>query len=395
MRFLLLSLLILAGSTALTQLLLRDPGYLMIVYGSWTLESTLAVAGVALLLIVAFLMLSLRLLLRIWQAPQRLRDWEEQRGRTRARRALIQGLLDLAEGDWRQAEGNLLRSVEQSETPLLNYLSAARAAHHLGEHERRDKYLELAHEKMPSADVAVSLTQAELQIAHDQSEQALDTLLHLRRVAPRHAHVLRLLKELLLRRQDWQGLHALLPELRRQRIGSLKELDALEIQANAGVLQAMSEDVDAIDRQWNALSRAMKAHPALIEVYSKRLMARGDVQTAEKLLRDSLNRSWSQALVERYGVLGCEDAAEQLSRAESWLGEHPQDSALLLTLGRLCLRNQLWGKARSYFEASIGAADGNGPRAYQELGALLEQMGDSDEALKCYRKGLLASQTGV
>jgi hypothetical protein len=37
---------------------------------------------------------------------------------------------------------------------------------------------------MPSADVAVSLTQAELQLADHQLEQALATLKHLRSVAP-------------------------------------------------------------------------------------------------------------------------------------------------------------------------------------------------------------------
>jgi HemY protein len=59
---------------------------------------------------------------------------------------------------------------------------------------------------------------------------------------------------------------------------------------------------------------------------------------------------------------------------------------LLLTLARLCLQAKLWGKARSYLEESIAIL----PKvaAYQELGLLLEQLGEPDKALECFRTGL-------
>jgi HemY protein len=393
MRFLLLTLIILGGSAALTQVLLRDPGYMLLVYGSWTLETSLAVAGVGLLLAFLALLLLLRLSLRLWQAPRRFHAWERQRARMRARRSWQQGLLDLAEGNWEQAEGRLLRAVEQAEMPLLNYLAAAWAAQRQAADARRDRYLALAQEAMPSAELAVNLTQAELQFAQGQCEQALDTLLHLRRLAPKHARVLQLLRGLYLRLQDWGGLQELLPELRRQRLGSLQELDALEVQAHGGRLRelAAAGDGDGLARYWSALPRALKCHPALVGIYSQSLRRQGDGEAAERLVREALNRSWSSELAAQYGLLAAADVAEQLSRAEAWLASQPRDAALLLSLGRLCLRSQLWGKARSYFEASIGQGGELSPLAHQELGALLEQMGDKDAALACYRKGLLES----
>jgi len=57
-----------------------------------------------------------------------------------------------------------------------------------------------------------------------------------------------------------------------------------------------------------------------------------------------------------------------------------------LVLGRLCLRSRLWGKARSYLETSIGVQPS--PEAYQELGLLLEQMGELEQAMVHYRAGL-------
>jgi HemY protein len=79
-------------------------------------------------------------------------------------------------------------------------------------------------------------------------------------------------------------------------------------------------------------------------------------------------------------------SAKQLTSAESWLKKHSTNPVLLFTLGRLCLRNKLWGKARSYLEASISIDPS--AYAYRELGALLETMGEPDKALTCFKAGL-------
>ena len=58
----------------------------------------------------------------------------------------------------------------------------------------------------------------------------------------------------------------------------------------------------------------------------------------------------------------------------------------MLTLGKISSRNQLWGKARSYLESSIEQRAT--AEAYRLLGALLERLGEADEASDCYRRGL-------
>jgi HemY protein len=58
----------------------------------------------------------------------------------------------------------------------------------------------------------------------------------------------------------------------------------------------------------------------------------------------------------------------------------------LLALGRLCLRQQLWGKARHYLETSIALKSNSA--AYRELGQVMENLGHKSEALEYYRKGL-------
>ena len=59
----------------------------------------------------------------------------------------------------------------------------------------------------------------------------------------------------------------------------------------------------------------------------------------------------------------------------------------LTALVRQAMRNELWGKARSYLESSIAIrAD---PEAYHIYGRLLEQLGEREDAAEAFRSGLL------
>jgi HemY protein len=388
MRLLFTALLAMAVAVGLALLIQEDSGYVLIGYKVWTLETSLAWFLLLGALLFGLLYFGLRLMANILATPQRIRSWKNRRGTRRARRALNQGLVELSEGQWKGAEKHLLRYADQSESPLLNYLAAARSAQQQGAHERRDHYLQLAHESMPSADVAVGLTQAELQLAHEQLEQALATLMHLRSIAPRHAHVLNLLKTLYKRLEDWQQLRDLIPELRKQKAIDEAEQLQLEVIVYTGLLNQAARDTDNVKlgQVWNQVPRNLRGNEALIATYAQHLMTRDQNSQAETLIRETLRHQWNEELIELYGRIKTPEPNKQLSTAEEWLKKNPRNPVLLLALGRLSQRCKLWGKARSYLEAAIGV-EGT-PATYRELGALLEQMGEADKALACYRSGL-------
>ncbi len=388
MKNLITGLLLIAASAFLALAIREDNGYVLFGYGSWTVEGSLAFFALINLLLFALLYLVVRLVVRVWAMPNSLHQWRDRRSASRARKSLTRGLVALSEGNWKNAEKSLVRFAGKSETPLLNYLAAARSAQQQGAHDRRDHYLQLAHESMPSADVAVGLTQAELQIAHEQLEQALATLKHLRSIAPRHAHVLKLLMELHQRLGDWQELQLLLPELKKRKVVGSDELKALELNIYRNLLNraAQSEEPGQLGRTWKGIPLNHRYSEAMVCVYVNHLMNRGQQDLVEDLLREAIERHWSDDMVEFYGRVESSDSARQLSNAEAWLERHPRNASLLLTLGRLCLRSKLWGKARSYLEASIGVNPTSA--AYCELGVLLESMGEKEKAREYYRAGL-------
>lgn len=386
MRTLIVAFLGLLFAVIMTLWVKEDNGYVLVGYGQWTVEGSLALFLLAggLLFILSYIML--RTLARLWTMPERLHHWNQRRIASKSRYSLTQGLVELAEGNWKQAERQLLRHAAQSETPLLNYLAAARAAQLQGEDERRDDYLQLAHQAMPSAEMAIGLTQAELQLAHEQYEQALATLTHIRGLSPKHAYVLTLLKRLYVNLGEWDKLEQLLPDLQKRKLVGAEEYHELEFKIYRERMASIRSDPDALEQLWQKVPRPIRQDRDFIRNYVGLLVEVDEGHRALPLITTSLQRQWDPELVRLYGRITTDNLSNQLSTAESWLKERPRDPDLLLSLARLCLQNRLWGKARSYLEASIGIS----PKveAYQELGLLLERMDEPAKALECFRTGL-------
>jgi len=306
----------------------------------------------------------------------------------KSRKLLNQGLIDLAEGRFDQAEVNLIKMVEYSESPLLHYLAAARAAQLQGKHDERDSYLKAAHEARPEAEIAIGVTQAELQLAHQQLEQSLATLTHLRGIAPRHNHILRLLARVYFELEDWQLLVELLPDIRKKKLLKESVLKTMEAKSYRGFLAAAKNNQQVLEQAWAKIPKASQTDADLILYYIKLSNhAASKSSSVEQLIIKSLGQKWDDRLVEAYGLFNASDPNEQLKRTENWLDDYAKNEYLLLALGRICVRAKLWGKAQSYLEASIGVK----PMAASCL-TLAELLGDQlqqkDKASEYYQKGL-------
>lgn len=387
--FYLLGLLVVAVGVGLVAH--NDPGYVLINYGQWSVESSLTLLVVV--VVVGFLLLygGIRLFVATYALPRRLRQWRRERRALRAQHATVRGMTLLAEGQWQKAERELTRRADKCEAPLLNYLAAARAAQQQDEEARRDHYLSMAHSVASGAELAIGVTQAELQMVSGQLEQALATVMHLRSVAPKNAHVLQLLQQLYERLGSWNDLLALLPELRKRKVLEDGAADQLERHAFGVLLTGAQQEgkLDQLHALWERVPRTLRQQPALLGLYVQGLSVLKNGDEAEELLREAIRREWDAELVRLYGLVEGKNAVQQLTTAEEWLKRHERHPLLLLTLGRLAVRAELWGKARSYLEASVGMEAR--PETYRVLAELLERLGEEETARDYYRKGLVAA----
>ncbi len=387
MKWLFYAFTILLAAVLLGLLAYQDPGYVLIGRGKTTLEMSLSLFSTVIVLGFIFLYLLLRMLFRGWHMPGQIHRWRQLRRARRARQSSNRGLIELAEGNWRRAERALLKNVKDSDTPLLNYLSAARAAQKQHAHERRDHYLSQAHNSTPGADMAVELTQAELQLAHGQLEQSLATLMHLQSLSPRHPYVLYLLMQLYEKLQSWGDLKDLLPKLEKQHIINAEEHEQLSKKVYLNLLKINNQKTENLESLWQQIPRSLRHDPDLIAEYALNLIPLKQHDTAETVLRDAIKREWNTELVKLYGEISPSQPDRQLQHAEHWLKGRENNAVLLLALGRIAKRCELWGKARSYLEASLGNHEQ--AETYRELGQLLDRLDERDLAADCYRKGLL------
>ena len=146
------------------------------------------------------------------------------------------------------------------------------------------------------------------------------------------------------------------------------------------------DNLDALNNTWGQIPPNLHNDTELLLAYANALIKNHGENVAEKLLRSTLKKFCNSKLVELYGQIRDADISKQITHAESWLVDHDNDAALLLTLGRLCSRQRLWGKARNYLETSIALK--SDPAAYCELGQVMEQLGHKSMALEYYHKGL-------
>lgn len=359
-------------------------GYLLIAFDHWRVETSLLFAVAAVLVAVWAVIMLWRLLVAGVLLPRTLRAWRGKRKARKARRSLDTGLLHLLEGRWAGAETELLRLAEGNASPQINYLFAARAAQQLGAVQRRDDYLEKAAAKRSASEIAVLLTQAQLQIDQRQDAEALASLARLRELDPKHPTVLLLLVNLCERMEDWVMLKEVLPIAAKE--GLISAPRWIELAAPAWGHAMADKDQTELEALWKAVPKRLRREPVLVRVYVRRLHAVEAEAAAGEVIEKTLKSHWDSALVLLYGTLKMQDQTGQLAAVEGWIKQYGDEPELLLVAGRLCLRNKLWGRARSYFENSLrGQSHAD---ALLELGRLLEKIDQPEDASKAYRQGL-------
>ncbi|WP_417542472.1 heme biosynthesis HemY N-terminal domain-containing protein [Methylophaga thalassica] len=365
-----------------------EPGFVLLQYGQWSLETSLVVFTAIYILLVVAGYLALRSLVLLKQTPKRINAWKTTQRQKRANRALTRGLITLEEGRWTEAERILVRHATHSETPLLHYLAAARAAQKQQAPERRDNYLRLAHETTEGADIAVGVVQAELQLSAGQKEQALATLQHLREVAPKHPYVLQLLQSLYQDMDQWQEMQSVLPDLRKRHVLERNEVAALDQEAAVGQLQIAlaKQDWQKMADVWEKSSSKARQTEAMLVPYVNGLIQQDQEEQAIAQIEQFMRNSWSDKLVYIYGVLTQGDLLARLATAEKWLKANPDNACLLLTVGRLAKANQLWTKAEEYLQQSI-RLDAKG-ETYQVLAEVQLALDKNEAAADTYKQGL-------
>ncbi|HWK55197.1 MAG TPA: heme biosynthesis HemY N-terminal domain-containing protein [Hyphomicrobiales bacterium] len=388
-RLFIILLVALVLGAALALFLADDPGYVQVVFHGWSLESTL---GAVLLLLIVLLVLVIGgiWLLRLFN-PLKLfspKLWQRLSARRNAVQASNEGLRLLLLGHWQNAYKLLVENAERVENPMVNYLAAALAAHERGDRLGRNFCLERAEKRTEGDNYGIRSLRAWCEARDGELENAMAQLLALKRLVPDSPFILRQIKDCCLRLGDWEGLDEVLPLLEKHQVVPAAELAELRNSvARHHLLRAGTEGIEPLRLAWQDMSKAQKQDQDLATLYLQQLVKNEADVDAQALLSRQLKQHWDNALVASLGYLPSENPQQLLLILEEQLKSRPNNPVLLLTLGRVCLRNQLWEKAREYFEHALRMSDSGQLTAEisGELARLALHQGEGALALEHYQ----------
>ena len=381
--FLLLIALVLALlAAAVAPVFKTDPGLVQMHFRGWTIETSL----LTLVLGVLIIWLLVWVFVRLFKVPaETARRIREQRSMAQ----LEKGLLALTEGDWSTAERALEKSASAHGRTTARYLAAAEAADGQDAGDRAEWYLEQADTRNRKQKFLVDLTRARILTQNGHYTEAKEVLEALHSKRRKHSQVLEMLARCYRELGEWEALLKLLPVMQKASVIDEQEATELRHIAAIGELKRC-KDKDALQASWKALPKAIQRAPDVIRAYADQAVLEGMPELTEEVIRNSLKREWNPLLLVPYGEPGANDTAKRLKQCEKWLETHPENSLLHLTLGRLCARDELWGKARHHMIRSLEIEPT--VAGFDSLGQLLERKGEMEVAMACFRNALRMNQ---
>lgn len=358
-----------------------NDGYAILVFPPYRVELSL---NFAILLGVAGFALGymlLRLLGHTLRLPLHVRAFRERRRSEKGRAAMLAALQALFEGRYGRAEKSAGEAYELGEAPALSALIAARAAAEMRELGRRDQWLARAESHDSDARQARLAVQASLLLDDRRYDEALDVLRELSRSGPKRIATQRMLMKAHQRLGNWDEVRRLATALGKR--GVLAEVAATQLRITAQIeaLRQRAGDAAGLAACWQHTEDRLDTRVA--RTAAQLFIALGDCRRAHEIVGAALEAEWSEQLILLYGECLGGDNLVQIERAEKWLKSRPRDRALLLTLGRLCLQQELWGKAQSYLEASL--SEGPSASAHLALAQLYDSIGKPEDANRHYR----------
>lgn len=325
-----------------------------------------------------------RLVATLVAIPARVRAYREERSRSRLRQALNDALIAFFQGRYASAEKSAAAALAGDETKGVAAIIAARSAHELGRFSEREQFLDQAKGAAPEVDQARLTTLADLLVSQGRHEEALAVLRDLSARDSRNLRLLRLKLQAEQALRNWDEVLATAASL--VKLGGLGPAEAANVRraAHLGNLNRKAQDAASLAAYWKQLPGDVRTDPAVALTAARYHLALGGNAEAQSIVEQALEREWNASLVALYGESAGSDALPQIERAERWLREHARDPALLLALGKLCLRQGLWGKAQSYIEASLALEPTHD--GHMTLAALMEQIGKPQEAVAHFRR---------
>jgi HemY protein len=373
-----------------------NPGNVVFFYPPHRIDMSLNLFMVLVAVLFMVMYGMLRALNATVSMPGKVAAYRQRKRERDGNKGLRDALKALFEGRFGHAEKAAMRAAELPENAGLAALIGARAAHRMRQSSRRDNWLAgVVNDN--SLKTARLMTMTELLVDDHQPEAALDAVAELNASGQRHIHALQWSMKAHQQAKNWPEVLRLVRSLDKHKALHPALSSRLRELAYEALLSDSSHDAESIQRVWSTVPTADRVKPYIAARAATALNSRGLHEEARATAEEALRAEWDDRVVRAYrdaaAGAGSPSLLAQIEHCETWIKQRPTDAELALTLGALCLKQKLWGKAQRYLEQAL--SDATEPRmvreAHLKLAQMHEALGQQEEANAHYRQCALAS----
>lgn len=396
MRFFLWLLVLFASAIGLALVARVNPGNVVFFYPPYRIDLSLNLFIVLAALLFALLYFILQALDVTRKMPGRVAAYRREKREREGNRAFREAFKALREGRFGHAEKAAARASESPENAGLAALIGARAAHSLSQLERRDGWLAKAGEDN-TLRTARLMTMLELMVDEHNHDGAQEALSELNASGTRHIHALRLALKANQQTRNWPEVLRLVRSLDKRNALHPALSRRLREMAYQDLLVRQPHDSESIHRLWYGIPSADRLQPFVAVHGANAFNSHGLHNEARAIVEKALAVEWDERLVRAYRLSAAAEGSPelliQIERCEEWMVKRPTDAELALTLGTLCLKQKLWGKAQRHLEQALSdAGEAVAVReAHLKLAQLHEALEQQEQANSHYRQCALAT----
>ena len=367
---------------------LPNAGHITLTVADWTIQTSLNFFIISILILLFLSYKLLQLFSNALKLPNKVQNWQKNRTAELAKKHREAGLIALFSYNWQNAQNALKKSVKLNNPATIDHLAAAQVAQKLDDIEARDQHLKIA-QQIASHNIKTDITliTALLEKEQQQTTKAITTLDQLTGKKFRHKQSKTILLELYQEIKNWSMVLKLLPQtnLTKEKKHHIQKQIYIKQLQQLHIDHQPLEPTTLIDC-WKNIPLSIRKTPELIASYTTETLKISNAENCIPLIEKLLKKQWNSELIRLYGLINGKNIGKQLAFAESLLSDHQQDSVLALTIGRLSIKNKLWGKSKANLKKSLFLQPC--PETYQLLGHVLEELGEHQAALKHYKQGL-------
>lgn len=335
------------------------------------------------ILLVVLLYVLLRIVMGLVHLPGQWTRWRVNHQRHQVETALNHAGLAFFEGRFQFAEREaerVLGNKQGHNSRALALMIAAHSADQIDELAKRDRYLNEIAQLPEKQQLSRYLLLARSALAKHDNVGAKNALEAASKISPNLTQVAKLRLRYEWENGNPQGVLQLVDKLSRADALSESELQSYRHWAYQQLL-TRAHDPSELKMSLKAIPADEREGDLCVDIVKKYLqlgMYAQALKYVKKYYPVSFNPDLLPLFSEANQYSSVKDQQKSIEIAEKWLQQRPQDPALQMLLGQLSYDQQLWGKAKSYLEASLQISNNNVARLL--LAKVLEHSGQTAAA---------------